>query len=160
MVLRDANGSGIYRVLYIDEEQDCIALIRLDSVSGMPYWVDRESFCEEFENGGYFQDPNLAQEYSPHSSDNISSAQREHMERLWPMIEDFVTDRPACYDFMNRKEFVNSLKAKDHWSDSTIRRVLHRYWALGESKYALVPRFDRRGRRSSAVSNRPGVQKK
>lgn len=143
-VYQDLSDGGIYRILYIDDGADIAYIISLSSGSSLPYMVDLEPLKVGIRKGTLV--PTTSGTSAAPSISSLNARQQEQMARRWGLISAFVTDEPACFQEDLRSKFIQTLREETGFSDSSIRRILHRYWASGGTIWALAPRFDLRGR--------------
>jgi len=93
--------------------------------------TDVFKICEEEDHGHYLG--------------GLTEKQKENIDSIWEMIEPFVLDRQTCFDPKKRNIFIKETVESTGYSRSTVQRWLHRYWAGGSTKMALMPQFTKSG---------------
>lgn len=147
-ILKDLTTNELVRILYINVEKNAVALIRLDADAEMPFWMDYQELRSEFECRGYVHasDDECAR-YEPASGDWMTEKQKKVVDTLAPLFRKFEASKPECFLSHGKREFIALLRATTGQSQSACRRRVHNYWARGGGDQALIPLYNRRGRK-------------
>ncbi|RCJ20996.1 hypothetical protein A6S26_25175 [Nostoc sp. ATCC 43529] len=72
----------------------------------------------------------------------LSSIQREYRDNAWKAISLIIAYGESIFDPYKRSQIIKEVKEKTGRSEPTIRKDLRRYWQGGQTKNALIPRFN------------------
>jgi Integrase core domain. len=139
-IIEDVATRKRFRVLQISKNViDVIAM-------GTPYKLPESVQTEEVEGYLLTDVYKICEEEDPgHYLGGLTEKQKENIDSIWEIIEKFVLDPETCFDAEKRNIFIKETVQRTGYSRSTVQRWLHRYWAGGSTKMALVPRFTERG---------------
>jgi Uncharacterized conserved protein len=137
-----ANNNKRFRLIQKYPENDTAVIIEMDNQYRLPK-LSNLSEIEEFMESGIYQ---LCEQKDPvYSLDGLTEKQAENLNKIWKIICPIVQDEAIRFDWKRRCEAINNIVTEDGCSHSTVQRWLHRYWAGGSTKMALVPEYKKRG---------------
>ena len=161
-VYKDAAGDDIFRLLAIQEQDDIAVVIQINDKNEikLPVIVSYRELCNQAEHEilAFWEDP-----IQPFSEDQLTTMQADRVEEIWNWIRDFVLDEERCFDKKGRSQFIKETAAAAGVSYPTVQRWLHRYWAGGSLKAALIPNYRAKGAPGKPrldLSNKVGAKEK
>jgi hypothetical protein len=134
-------GQERIRILYVNQQNDIVAFIKMDKQLAYPEILSLKDFNEDVHYEHYTPEPLEAVTTPPMLSDK----QINDMESRWAIISDFVKDEPYCYQKRYRTKFVTAASIKYSCTVYTINLLLFNYWRHGMTKYSLLPHYYERG---------------
>lgn len=131
-----------YRLLKADVFQDSAWIINIDSIQAWPVELpysdlkDIESIPQT--------------EVVSHS---YSKARLERCERSWIRLQPLIENDQIClYSPSSRKKAITEHALKVNCSSTTLYKDLRKFWQRGQTKFALLPDYNKSGRPSKTAN--------
>lgn len=140
---KKANGeSEVERILWVDENNNVLFTINIDSDSALPIIRTGKEINEAFENEELIKMNN-----DPYirfiDEDNLSEKDKEIRDKAWKIIEKIVSKKnePDIFYRIHRGALVKSVMEEHKVSKAMLYKYLRRYWQRGKNKSALIPDY-------------------
>jgi hypothetical protein len=81
--------------------------------------------------------------------ETLTKRQQNMVEKLLPVFQGLEKAKPSCFLSDGRRSCIRTLMRVTGKSQSSCRRLFHNYWARGGGYAALIPQYNKRGRKPS-----------
>ena len=133
---------GLYRVLWVNIEQDMLVLIQVDIGTAVPLVFNYSKWLDE--NGS-----NMVSKEDPYEDLRMlaqpSSTQIERRDYAWTAIKDFVNQEPDVYSKKTRVKMLKLASENHGVHKRTLYNYLKSYWQKGKCLNALLPSYHKSG---------------
>ncbi|PMB54242.1 hypothetical protein CEN39_00040 [Fischerella thermalis CCMEE 5201] len=136
------SDNQLERVIHINSLSSYIVTIDINNVSAQPT-IHRYKEIESaflLEQASILHGDPDAKYLIPDSE--LSSIQREYRDNAWKAISLIIPYGESIFDPCKRSQIIKEVKEQTGRSEPTIRKDLRRYWQGGQTKNALIPRFN------------------
>jgi len=141
MVNEIYKGKERIRILFVRQQDDLLIFICMDKILAYPEIQSLQEFQEDIYYGNYVLE--TVETGTPILQ--MTEKQNAKTEERWSIIADYIKNEPSCYDPIARAYFVKEKSAELGYTKYTVNQVLYHYWSNGMTKYALVPKYQKRG---------------
>jgi hypothetical protein len=130
------------RVLWINSDNDLIALIDIDSLDAFPYFMSKFLLEELLESGEAEISPDDPWAIAIDEK-SLTEKNKRIRDNAWEAIKEAVSplSEPKVYYPKGRSEFVNKINSEKGLTKTTIYRHLRKFWQRGKIKNALLPDY-------------------
>ena len=143
-VYRDISKEKLFRILALSTEKDIAIVIQINDERDLklPIEVNYSELYEQINQGSYeiIEDPIRLL-----SETQLTTIQIERTDKIWRLIRGFVSDQTQCFDKKKRRQFIKEISEAEGLRPETVQSWLHRYWAGGSMKAALIPNYRAKG---------------
>lgn len=151
--------SQIDRVLWLDASGTDVVTIDINSPKAQPIFHKYKELEAALaaNRASILTDDPKRQILLP--TDEISEAQRKYRDEAWSSIALIVSQGESAFYQSERSRLIKEAVRRTGRSEPTIRKDLRRYWQGGQTKNALLPRFENcggKGKEKSAMGRKRG----
>lgn len=135
----------IDRVLWLDSTGTDVVTIDIYNPKAQPIWHKYKDIEAIFTANiaSILQDAPYAEIVL--SNSELSEVQREYRDKAWSAIAPIIAKGESVFYTRERGQLIKEAVRSTGRSEPTIRKDLRRYWQGGQTKNALLPRFDKCG---------------
>ncbi len=138
-VLKDMLRDIVYRILYVDAENDIVYWIELDGKTNVPRRVSLHQIETQMRLNALLP---VADTYSPILDEGgLSAASIAKRDQAYNVIKGVVSKEPEIYQAKERTKLLKEVEDVTNVRSNNVYRYLGLYWRGGMVKDALVPRF-------------------
>lgn len=131
-----------YRLLKMDLNNDTAIIIEMKNKYRLPE-VKSLAEIENCLSERIYE--KCEQTVSINALESLTQKQERNLNKLWDIISPIIQDESISFDWKKRCTAINQIAEQKGCSHSTVQRWLHKYWAGGCTKMALVPNYKARG---------------
>ncbi|WFR57142.1 DDE-type integrase/transposase/recombinase [Anaerocolumna sp. AGMB13025] len=143
-IYQDRDSNEKYRILYVNAIDKEVTMIKLCGAR-LPYPVDLSEVEYEIESGLLTL---IIEHTTSVNIEKLTKAQKREIENEWAIIKNFVQNIPYCYYGTERIKFLTYVTQELGLNRVKVQRILHKFWAGGSVKTALIPDYHSRGNRT------------
>ena len=129
------------RILYLNPSEDYVIVISMGNNNRLPICIPYTELQNNINEGILIE----KDEHIENSTNKLTAKQKETMEYQWSMIDELVNDIPNCYNNQFRAKYISNKCKEYNCTRMQLQKVLHKFWAGGMTKDALIPGFRSRG---------------
>jgi hypothetical protein len=142
IIRKTDSGNLRERILWINSENDLVALIDIDSHNAFPYFISKSLLDEllSSENIEMSMDDPWAIAID---KDSLSEKDKKIRDSAWTAIKDIVavSNEPNIFYRIGRYEFVRKACDEHNLTPMTVYKYLRKYWQRGKIENALLPDY-------------------
>jgi hypothetical protein len=131
-----------YRLLQKYPDTDTAVMIELQSEFKLPEICGLSDLEDMVEDGTC---KILEQSNHSGSAEHLTKKQMQQINEIWNTIEPIIRNDELSFDEKKRSENIKKIMLVQHCAHTSLLRWLHKYWAGGCTKMALVPNYKARG---------------
>jgi putative transposase len=157
----------IYRILHINQQGDHLVALPMPSVNKGKHqhrvpirfqFQVMQAFLDQGQCRILLNDPWLAKVCH---DDDLTAAQKSVLESNWKLISPLLeASKEELFDRVARGKIIQRVMQDHDKTKATIYRLLFQYWRGGQSKYALIPKYQNVGNRGQSRPARDSQPKR